>query len=119
MNLECRGYKFYAISNWMSYQTSTFHFRSRAGKCCDGHPLVAASPHDYIQEAIQENAAGADKPVKSFVPNRIAVSTYSFFTFRGGSKLTMPQCIDAAAVDDGLRSSRNRVPKVDPKVMKT
>ena len=32
-----------------------------------------------------------------FVPNRIAVSTYSFFTFRGGSKLSMPQCIDAAA----------------------
>ena len=27
----------------------------------------------------------------------MAVSTYSFFTFRGGSKLTMPQCIDAAA----------------------
>ena len=32
-----------------------------------------------------------------FVRNRIAVSTYSFFTFRGGSKLTMPQCIDTAA----------------------
>ena len=32
-----------------------------------------------------------------FVPNRIAVSTYSFFTFRGGSKLTMPQCIDTAS----------------------
>lgn len=32
-----------------------------------------------------------------FVPNRIAVSTYSFFTFRDGSKLTMPECIDTAA----------------------
>ena len=37
---------------------------------------------------------GSEKP---FVPNRIAVSTYSFFTFRDGSKLTMPQCIDAAS----------------------
>ena len=38
-----------------------------------------------------------DEAAVSFVPNRIAVSTYSFFTFRGGSKLTMPQCIDTAA----------------------
>lgn len=34
---------------------------------------------------------------RAFVPNRIAVSTYSFFTFRDGSKLTMPECIDTAA----------------------
>ena len=34
---------------------------------------------------------------RPFVPNRIAVSTYSFFTFRDGSKLTMPECIDTAA----------------------
>jgi len=58
-----------------------------------GHPIAAASP----PAVLQENAVGADKPAKSFVPNRIAVSTYSFFTFRGGSKLTLPQCIDAAA----------------------
>ena len=32
-----------------------------------------------------------------YIPNRIAVSTYSFFTFKGGSKLTMPKCIDTAA----------------------
>jgi len=37
-----------------------------------------------------------DETQKPFVPNRIAVSTYSFFTFKHGSKLTMPQCIDAA-----------------------
>lgn len=34
---------------------------------------------------------------RPFVPNRIAVSTYSFFTFRDGSKLSIPKCIDAAA----------------------
>ena len=48
-------------------------------------------------------AAVADSKVASatqdepFVPNRIAVSTYSFFTFGGGSKLTMPECIDTAS----------------------
>lgn len=42
---------------------------------------------------------GAKQEIREdpFVPNRIAVSTYSFFTFRDGSKLTMPECIDAAA----------------------
>ena len=62
-----------------------------------GHPLASASPHEWTQAAIQETTAGRGNPAKPFVPNRIAVSTYSFFTFRGGSKLTMPQCIDAAA----------------------
>ena len=62
-----------------------------------GHPLAAANPHEYIQASSQKKTGGTDKPAKSFVPNRIAVSTYSFFTFRGGSKLSMPQCIDAAA----------------------
>ena len=37
------------------------------------------------------------KLADAFVPNRIAVSTYSFFTFRDGSKLTIPECIDTAA----------------------
>ena len=32
-----------------------------------------------------------------FVPNRIAVSTYSFWRFRDDSKLTMSKCIDLAA----------------------
>ena len=62
-----------------------------------GHRLAAANPHEYIQASSQKKTGGTDKPAKSFVPNRIAVSTYSFFTFRGGSKLSMPQCIDAAA----------------------
>ncbi len=46
----------------------------------------------------QEAAAKKASAVKAtFVPNRIAVSTYSFFTFRDGSKLTMPECIETAA----------------------
>lgn len=32
-----------------------------------------------------------------FVPNPIAISTYSFWRFRDDSKLTMPKCIDLAA----------------------
>ena len=32
-----------------------------------------------------------------WVPNRIAVSTYSFWRFRDDSKLTMTKCIDHAA----------------------
>ncbi len=42
-------------------------------------------------------SAASHKQSETFVPNRIAVSTYSFFTFRDGSKLTIPECIDAAA----------------------
>jgi len=34
---------------------------------------------------------------KTFVPNRIAVSTYSFWRYRDDTKLTMPECIDLAA----------------------
>ncbi len=33
----------------------------------------------------------------TFVPNRIAISTYSFWRFRDESKLTIPRCIDLAA----------------------
>ena len=62
-----------------------------------GHSQAAANPLEPMQEASPKKPEGTDKPAKPFVPNRIAVSTYSFFTFRGGSKLTMPQCIDAAA----------------------
>lgn len=43
------------------------------------------------------NGSPREKAPATFVPNRIAVSTYSFFTFKDGSKLTMPECIDAAA----------------------
>ncbi len=33
----------------------------------------------------------------TFAPNRIAISTYSFWRFRDESKLTIPRCIDLAA----------------------
>ncbi|MCH2183106.1 MAG: sugar phosphate isomerase/epimerase [Mariniblastus sp.] len=35
--------------------------------------------------------------VPDFVPNRIGISTYSFWRFRDDSKLTIPRCIDLAA----------------------
>lgn len=38
-----------------------------------------------------------EKTPSAFVPNRIAISTYSFWRFRKDSKLTMPKCIDLAA----------------------
>ena len=40
-------------------------------------------------------APGVDLP--DFVPNRIGISTYSFWRFRDDSKLTIPRCIDLAA----------------------
>jgi sugar phosphate isomerase/epimerase len=39
----------------------------------------------------------ADPPAKTPRPNRIAVSTYSFWRFRDDSKLTIARCIDLAA----------------------
>ena len=60
---------------------------------------LVANPATADQEAAKaiQQSAPASKDDKPFVPNRIAVSTYSFFTFRDGSKLTIPECIDAAA----------------------
>ncbi len=61
---------------------------------------AAATATSAITPAGSINASTTiqdEKIAKKFVPNRIAVSTYSFFTFRDGSKLTMPECIDAAA----------------------
>ena len=60
----------------------------------------------FLAGAIASTAAAAARTEKqpklqprevSRLPNRIAVSTYSFFTFKDGSKLTMPECIDTAA----------------------
>ena len=59
--------------------------------------FAAVAPQEPKPVASPGTTDGTTKPAKPYVPNRIAVSTYSFFTFRGGSKLTMPQCIDAAA----------------------
>ena len=39
----------------------------------------------------------AEQEENPFVPNRIAISTYSFWRFRKDLKLTMPKCIDLAA----------------------
>ncbi len=48
---------------------------------------------DTLADVVQRQpAAGQD-----FVPNRIGISTYSFWRFRDDSKLTIPKCIDLAA----------------------
>ena len=56
----------------------------------NGGQLAAAHP-------LRDDEALANKPTSGFVPNRIAVSTYSFWRYRDDTKLTMPQCIDLAA----------------------
>ena len=43
------------------------------------------------------NAESTNQEAEQFVPNPIAVSTYSFWRFREDSKLDMPKCIDLAA----------------------
>ncbi len=44
--------------------------------------------------ANQDASDARDQP---FVPNRIAISTYSFWRFRRDSKITIPKCIELAA----------------------
>lgn len=54
---------------------------------------ACAIPRGTAQGSVpQEEAA-----VPGFVPNRIGISTYSFWRFRDDSKLTIPKCIDLAA----------------------
>lgn len=53
-----------------------------------------ASPADDASAAAEGRSPSRSTP---FVPNRIGVSTYSFWRFRDDSKLTMSQCIDLAA----------------------
>ena len=84
----------------MDQNMSPLNRRSFLTKASVGATAIAASVSGravgggdaslgYLPEAVNASAP--------FVPNRIAVSTYSFFTFRDGSKLTMPECIDTAA----------------------
>lgn len=54
---------------------------------------IAASHLPCTQLGRQDETASTSK----FVPNRIGVSTYSFWRFRKDSKLTMSKCIDLAA----------------------
>ena len=47
--------------------------------------------------AIENGPESIQNPLTGFVPNRIGVSTYSFWRFRKDSKLTMTKCIDLFA----------------------
>ena len=89
----------------MEVNMSSLNRRSFLTKASAGATAIAASMSGVAAgsleaglsssaEGVIETAAIDSAPL---VPNRIAVSTYSFFTFRDGSKLTMPECIDTAA----------------------
>lgn len=67
-------------------------FLSSAAATAAASTILTSSIRTAVARACNPN-----EPQTPFVPNRIAVSTYSFFTFKDGSKLTMPECIDAAA----------------------
>jgi len=58
---------------------------------------AAATLNSSVITNASEPKPKQDESKVAHVPNRIAVSTYSFFTFKDGSKLTMPECIDTAA----------------------
>jgi L-ribulose-5-phosphate 3-epimerase len=70
------------------------NFLARAGLTTIGAATLGRSAVGFQDNQRESQPSPPDQP---WVPNRIAVSTYSFFTFRGGSKLTMPECIDTAA----------------------
>ena len=56
---------------------------------------TAGSKNALVLGDTIQDSSPTEKSV--FVPNRIAVSTYSFWRFRRDSKLTIPRCIDLAA----------------------
>jgi len=55
----------------------------------------AAEEQDSAQQSGGEKKQESQS--RKFVPNRIGISTYSFWRFRKDSKLTMSKCIDLAA----------------------
>ncbi len=57
-----------------------------------GQGNAFASPHSFVEMNSQEPASE-----QTFVPNPIAVSTYSFWRFNDDSKLDMVKCIELAA----------------------
>ncbi|MEM9828460.1 MAG: sugar phosphate isomerase/epimerase family protein [Planctomycetota bacterium] len=65
-----------------------------AGTAASG---IASAGIGRGDEAAASASPKTSPTAANWKPNPIAVSTYSFFTFRDGSKLTMPQCIDTAA----------------------
>ena len=70
-----------------------------------GCSTLSAAQQEETTEAAQETQEettpeSAETPTdedKIFLPNRIAISTYSFWRYRDDSKFTIPRCIDMAA----------------------
>ena len=60
--------------------------------------LIGANENPGHQEPEEKQQESKDpSPALPFVPNRIAISTYSFWRYRNDSKFTIPRCIDLAA----------------------
>jgi sugar phosphate isomerase/epimerase len=73
-----------------------------AGSCFGAADrVIAANISQDIEEADPKNSAvdssAADQAQLPFVPNRIAISTYSFWRFRDDSKLSVAKCIELAS----------------------
>ena len=73
-------------------------------------PTGSVAAQEEVVDAVQEETTGksaADQEEKlpetttvaaaPFIPNRIAISTYSFWRYRDDSKFNIPHCIDLAA----------------------
>ena len=55
-------------------------------------------PSETTQEEGTDPAASDQESESAeFIPNRIAISTYSFWRYRDDSKFTIPRCIDLSA----------------------
>ncbi|OYP30002.1 sugar phosphate isomerase/epimerase family protein [Rhodopirellula sp. MGV] len=59
--------------------------------------LMAAAGAATLSAATTQRSWAEDAPATSKRPNRIAVSTYSYWRYRDDSKLTIGECIDLAA----------------------
>jgi L-ribulose-5-phosphate 3-epimerase len=72
-------------------------FGSRVLGAMGGVAVLASSVTATAAEATAPNAKTASADAADARPNRIAVSTYSFWRFLDDSKLSIEQCIDEAA----------------------
>lgn len=77
---------------WLSQTSAAAAFSTIAG----GSAVAWCHSSDASLKNLPQVAVDSDS-VDPFVPNRIAVSTYSFWRYQEEFKLTMPECIDLAA----------------------
>ncbi len=97
----------------MKRSSSRRQFLQTGGFAAAATAIAAAVPGGLADAAFQEEASRQaqdtqegtttetettlDSDADVFRPNRIAISTYSFWRYRDDSKFTIPRCIDLAA----------------------